>query len=163
MKTHHVLLSLLACVSMTCMAARAQVFGSSQRTITVQVSAITLVQVSAGVVNLSITAASVVAGQDAMTMTDQSTSLLWGTNSSGRKITVSTSLAAPKYTLRLLALNPTAGTAAPEVTLSTASTDLLLNIGRTSGSCSLQYTAIALASTGSGSDSHTITFTVLAQ
>jgi hypothetical protein len=143
--------------------AGAQVYGTSVHTVTVQVSVITAVQVTGGSVSLNIGNASVVAGQDQMSVTDQSTSLLWGTNSSARKISVSTSLAAPKYTLKILALNPTAGTAAAEVILSASPRDLLTNIGRSTGSCTLLYTGVALASQGTGSDVHVITFTVATQ
>ena len=143
--------------------ARAQVFGTATHTVTVQVSVITAVQVTGGSVNLNISNANVVAGQDQMSVVDQSTSLLWGTNSSARKITVGTSLVAPKFTLKLLALNPTQGTAAPEVTVAASAHDLLLNIGRSTGSCALRYTGSALASQGTGNDTHVITFTVAAQ
>jgi len=153
----------LACMLLPGWTARAQVFGTATHTVTVQVSVITAVQITGGTVNLNISNANVVAGQDQMSAVDQSTSLLWGTNSSARKITVGTSLAAPKFTLKLLALNPTQGTAAPEVTLASAARDLLLNIGRSSGSCTLRYTGIALASQGTGNDTHVITFTVAAQ
>jgi hypothetical protein len=150
-------------VILLCGSARAQVYGTGAHTVTVQVSVITAVRVTVGTVNLNISNANVVAGQNQMSVTDQSTSLLWGTNSSARKIAVSTSLVAPKYTLKLLALNPTQGTAAPEVTLSSASRDLLLNIGRSTGSCTLRYTGTALASQGTGNDVHVITFTVQTQ
>jgi hypothetical protein len=141
--------------------ARSQVtYATSSHTVTVVVSTITLIQVSSGVVNLTISGANAIAGQDLMTVNDQGTSLLWGINSSLKKISVNTSLAAPIFTLKLTALNPTQGMAAPQVTLSTTPTDLLLNIGRSSGNCVLQYTAEALASQGTGSDSHTITLTV---
>ena len=125
--------------------ARAQVFVTDAHTVTVQVAVITSVRVTGGAVNLNIGNANAVAGQDQMSVSDQSTSLLWGTNSSLRKISVNTNLAAQKYTLNLLAMNPTVGTAAPEVTLGAASRDLLLNIGRSSGSCTLRYTGVALA------------------
>jgi hypothetical protein len=136
---------------------------TANHTVTVQVNPITSVQVSAGTVNLNITNAVAVAGQNTMTVTDQSTSLLWGVNSSSRKVTVRTSLASPQFTLRLLALNPTQGAAAPEVTLSSIPRDLLMGIGRSSGTCTLQYTGVALASQGVGNDVHVITFTVQAQ
>ncbi len=132
-------------------------------TITVTIQPITVLQVTAGIVNLGITGANAIAGQDQMIVTDQSSSLQWGTNSSLRKVTANSNLSAPLFTLKLLAVNPTAGNAGTEVTLSTIAGDLLLNIGRSSGSCVLRYTAIALASQGTGTDSHTITFTVQAQ
>ncbi|HEY6951754.1 MAG TPA: hypothetical protein VI758_05070 [Bacteroidota bacterium] len=140
-----------------------QVYGTAGHIVTVKVQPVTVLQLNAGIVNMNITGANAVAGQDQMTVTDQTTSLLWGTNSSTKKISVSTSLASPLYTLKVLAVSPTVGTAAPQVTLSTLGADLLLNIGRSSGSCKLQYTGIALASKGAGSDSHTITFTVQTQ
>ena len=143
--------------------AAAQTLGSDQHSITIQVSPMSVVQVTGGAVSLSLASASVVAGQDEMTVTDQSSGLAWGTNSSSQKITVSTSLTASLYTLKVVAVNPTAGLAAPEVTLGTVAGDLLLNIGRSSGFCALRYTGIALASQGTGTDVHTITFTVQTQ
>lgn len=140
-----------------------QVFGSDSHTVTVNVSTITAIQVTSGTVNLTIAGANAVAGQDLMTVTNQSTSLLWGINSSLKKITVSSSLASPLFTLKILAVSPTQGTAAPEVTLSTMANDFLLTVGRSSGSCGLRYTGEALASQGTGTDAHTITFTVQSQ
>lgn len=140
--------------------AAAQVYGNDFHTVTVTVATISVMQVSAGSVSLTITGAGVVAGQDQMTVVEQSTSLLWGTNSLNQKITVSTNLVGALFTLKLVALNPTRGTAMPEVVLSTTANDLLVNIGRTSGSCTLRYTGVALASQGIGTDSHTVTFTI---
>jgi hypothetical protein len=143
--------------------AHGQTYGSANHQVTVQVSQVTLVQVSSGSVNLSISGANAVAGQNTMTTTDQSTSLVWGTNVSQRKITAQTNLASPTFTLKLLALSPTQGTAVPEITLNTTPSDLMLNIGKSSGSCQLQYTAVALASQGTGSDAHTITLSITVQ
>ena len=137
--------------------------GSDFHTVTVQVSTITGVAVSSGTVNMNIAGASTVAGQDEMSLVNQTTSLSWGINSSLKKITVNTSLAAPKYTLKLLAVSPTVGTASSEVILSTTAADLMIDVGKSSGSCTLKYTAIALASQGTGTDAHTITFTVITQ
>lgn len=143
--------------------ANGQTYGSANHQVTVQVSQVTLIQVSSGSVNLSISGSNAVAGQNTMTTTDQSTSLLWGTNVSQRKITAQTNLASSIFTLKLLALSPTQGTSAPEITLDTTPWDLVLNIGKSSGSCQLQYTAVALASQGTGSDAHTITLTITVQ
>ncbi len=138
-------------------------FGSGNHPVTVSVNVITLLQVSGAAVNLNVTSANVVAGQDQMSVTDASTQLLWGTNSSAQKITAQTSLGTPLYTLNLQSVAPTVGTSAGQITMSTVPADLLLNIGRSSGSSTLRYTAIALASQGTGTDNHTITFTVVAQ
>lgn len=140
-----------------------QIYGTATNRITVKVQTITDLQIIGGIVNLNISGSNAIAGQDQMMTTDQTSTLSWGTNSSLKKITVSTSLASPLFILQLVAVNPTVGTAASQVTLSTTANDLLLNIGRSSGSCGLLYSAIALASQGTGTDSHTITFTVQTQ
>ena len=138
-------------------------FGVSSHIITVQVQQITGVQVNVVSISLAITGANAVAGQDMMTTSDQSSTLLWGINGGTKKITVNTNVAAPLFALKIEALSPTQGTAAPEVTLSTAPSDFLLNVGRSSGSCTLRYTGVALASQGTGTDAHTVTFTVQTQ
>lgn len=143
--------------------ANAQIWGGPwSHNVTVSVATITLLRVNGGAVNLSISSGGVVAGQNQMTVVDQTTSLSWALNSTNKKITVATNLGAPIYTLKLVALTPSQGTALPEVTLSTTATDLITGIGRTAnGSCTLKYTGVALASQGTGSDNHTITFTLV--
>jgi hypothetical protein len=136
---------------------------AAHHTVTVVVQTITLLQINVGTVALNITGAGLIAGQNQMTATDQSTTLSWGTNSSLKKITVNTNLAVPIFALKVLALNPTVGTAAAQVTLSTVASDLIINIGRSSGSSSLQYTGVALASQGVGKDTHLITYTIQTQ
>ncbi len=157
-----VFVGMLGCISAT-PRSFGQIIATDQHTVTIQVSPISMVAIVGGGVNLTLDNASVIAGQDEMVTTDQTTGLSWGTNSSSQKISVSTNIATPRYTLKVVAMNPTRGTAAPEVTLSTLGKDLLLNIGRTSGTCTLKYTGIALASAGDGAETHTITFTVQAQ
>jgi hypothetical protein len=141
----------------------AQTYGTSNHLVTVVVQPVTIIQVSVGTINLNISGANAIAGQDQMSITDQSCTLLWGTNSSLKKITIKTDLVAPLYTVKVVALSPTAGLAASELTLSTTGQDLLTNIGRTSGSSNLRYTGIAYASQGIGTDSHVLTFTIQSQ
>ena len=142
---------------------QAQIYGTDFHTVTVTVQPIAVLQVTSGTVNLTIDGSTAVAGQDQMTVIDQTTSLLWGVNSSNQKITVASSLVSPMFALKLAAVSPTQGVAAPEVTLNAVTSDLLLGIGRSSGSCTLRYTGVALASQGTGSDPHSITFTIVAQ
>lgn len=137
--------------------------GTASHTITVNVLPISLLQLNVGVVNLNITGAEAVAGVDEMMVTDQTTTLLWGTNSSLQKITVNTSLTTPLFVLKVVALNPTIGMAESEVTLSGIDQNFIYNIGKSSGGCSIKYTGVALASQGTGNDSHSITFTIVAQ
>ena len=149
--------------SLTPSVAVGQTYGSAGHTVTVTVATINNIQVSSGTVNLAISGANAIAGLDQMTATDQSTSFLWGINSSLKKVTVSTNAVAQQFTLKVEAINPTQGTASPQVTLTTIANDFLINLGRSSGSCSIKYTGIALASQGTGTDSHTITFTIQTQ
>lgn len=162
-KISHLCLVALLTAMASPQALRGQVYGTASHTVTVSVQPVTVMQVNGGTINLGISGSNAVAGQDQMSVSDQTTSLLWGTNSSLQKITISTSLGAPLFTLQAQAVNATVGSPNPQLTVSTAPADLLLNIGRSSGSCNIQYTGIALASQGTGSDAHVITFTILAQ
>lgn len=143
--------------------AKGQTYGSDFHRVTVRVNQVTVVQVSSGSVSLTISGANAIAGQDLMSVVDASTTFLWGTNVSQRKVTTQTNLGAPVFTLKVLASSPTQGTAAAESILGTTAQDFLINIGKSSGSCQIQYTGEALASQGTGSDAHTVTFTVTVQ
>ncbi len=140
-----------------------QAFGTGNHTVTVQILPVTDIRIIGGGVNLTVAAADVVAGQATMIATDQSSQLQWATNSSAQKITVSTNLATPRFALVLQAVNPSAGSASPEVALSMSPTNLIVGIGRSAGTCTLRYTGIADAAQGTGTDNHVITFTVQAE
>jgi hypothetical protein len=137
-----------------------QIYGTANHQVTVIVNPISVIQITIGTINLNISGANAIAGQDQMSVTDQTSTLLWGTNSSSQKITITTNLGVQKFTVQALALNPTVGTAASQATLSTTASDFITGIGRSSGSATVLYTGIALASQGTGTDSHTITFTI---
>lgn len=137
-----------------------QTYGTDSHTVTVTVATINNIQISGGAINLSLTGADAVAGVDLMTVTDQTSVFLWGINSSLRKVTAQTDLISPQFTLKVVAVNPTQGTASAEFTLSTTAQDFLINLGRSTGNCSIRYTGEVLASQGTGTDAHTITFTI---
>ncbi len=141
---------------------RAQV-GTDNHTVTVRVSQITALQLSQGSAALSITGAGLQAGQDTMTATHQATVLSWGTNLNSVKTTVATNLTSPRFTMKIVAISNTGGTPASERTLSTTPGDFLLNMGRSSGTCRILYTGVAMAQQGTGVDNHVITFTVQSQ
>jgi|GEM_PF-682916 len=153
----HILISVLAPQSLL-----SQTYGTASHSATVTVSEIALLSVNTGV-TLNITGAGTPAGQDLMTATDQSSTLWWGLNGTSKKITVNTNNAGPFFVLKVEALSSTQGTPASTVTITTAAKDFITGLGLNMGSCTLRYTAEALASTGTGSDSHTITFTVQTQ
>ena len=130
-------------------------------TVTVQVSAINELAIIGG--NLTLTINSATAGSDPDDATDSTTcDLLWTTNQASKKITVATSLASPNFTLKVVAQNVSGGSAASEVTLSTTAQDLVTAIATTIGDCDLAYTVSATAADGTGSDIHTVTYTITA-
>jgi hypothetical protein len=152
------LLSLAAMllVALACPAAGAS---SDGHTVTVQVNAVNELAVSGG--NITLTVNSATPGSDLDDATDSTTcDLAWTTNQASKKITAETNLAAPNFTLKVVAQNVSGGTAAPEVTLSTTAQDFVTGASQSSGSCDLAYTASATAAQGTGSDVHTITYTI---
>ena len=94
------------------------------------------------------------------------------------KITVGTACPGQRFTLRVLAISVTRGTAAPEVTLTNGmlEADFITAIPKgapglpdvaINATCTLQYTGSATYSQGNstelGDDIHTVTYTILAQ
>ena len=127
--------------------------------VTVQVTAINEVGITGG--NITLTINSATAGSQPTDAVDNTTcDLAWSTNQSAKKITVQTSLGSPTFSLKVLAQNVTGGTAGPEVTVSTSAQDFVSSISTTVGACDLQYTASATLGDGTGSDVHTITYTM---
>lgn len=134
---------------------------SDSHTVTVQVSAINELAIIGG--NLTLTINSATAGSEPDDATDSTTcDLLWTTNQASKKITVGTSLASQNFTLKVVAQNVSGGSAASEVTLSTTAQDLVTAIATTIGDCDLAYTVSATAADGTGSDIHTVTYTITA-
>ena len=138
--------------------------GNSQtanHTVTVTVSAINEAAIIGGNITLTINTAT--AGSNPDDATDNTTcDLNWTTNQASKKITVATNLVAPTFTLSVVAQNVTGGTAASSVTLSTTATDFVTGVATTTGNCDLSYTGSATAAQGSGSDVHTVTYTITA-
>jgi hypothetical protein len=123
-----------------------------------------------GDVDLTISSAS--AGQQPDPVMNESCQLRWTTlvTDPTQKIVVSSDLPSPRYTLTLQALNVSAGDGASAgiVPLSTIASDFVVGIPANlppgdPGECTLRYRASATAAGGTGSDGHTITFTILAQ
>ena len=133
---------------------------SDTQSVTVTVSAVNEISAT-GTVTLTINTAT--AGSDLDSDVDSSTAdLLWTTNEASKKITIETDQASPTFTLKAVAQTVTGGTAASEVTVSDTAADFVTGIATTTGGCDIQYTGEATASQGTGSDVHTITYTVTA-
>ncbi len=128
--------------------------------VTVTVNAINEAAIAGG--NITLTISTATAGSDPDDATDATCTLAWTTNEASKKITVVTSEAAPTFTLKVVATGVTGGTAAAEVTVSTTATDFVTGVATTTGGCTLGYTASATAAEGTGSDVHTITYTITA-
>jgi len=135
---------------------------SDSHTVTVQVSAINELAITGG--NLTLAINSATAGSEPDNATDSTTcDLLWTTNQASKKITVATGLTPQNFTLKVVAQNVSGGgSAASEVTLSTTAQDLVTAVATEIGSCDLAYTASATAAQGTGSDIHTVTYTITA-
>ena len=151
-----------------CLVAVGLVFGVSilamaantdNHTVTVEVQAINEAAISGGNITLAINTAT--AGSDPDDAVDNTTcDLAWTTNQATKKITVETDLVSQNFALKVLAQNVTGGTAAAEVTLSTTATDFVTGVATTTGGCDLQYTASATAAQGTGSDVHSVIYTL---
>lgn len=130
------------------------------------------VEITGGNVGLTISTAS--AGEEPDPSTDDITGLLYyATAAVSYKITVKTDLVSPQFTLKVLAKNiqtggsGSGGSAQTQVTINTTDQELIRDIlkGKLSAphSCDLEYNASASVSQGTGSDVHTITYTIIEQ
>jgi hypothetical protein len=123
-----------------------------------------------GDVNLVISSAT--AGQQPDPVTNETAQLNWTTLVADpiKKIVASTNQGSPHFTLTLRAIgvNSGHGTALGQIAVTPVPADLIGSIpaditAGDPGQCSLRYTASATAANGTGTDSHTVTFTILDQ
>jgi len=134
--------------------------------VAVIVNTVSVISVTPGSVTLTIPSVSAVmtAGVDQMSVTDQSTLLKWGTNATPMRVTIATNNGSPKYTLQIQAINisatPSGASAVSPFTVSTTAQTLVTGLGKSQGSCNVVYTLNALASQGTGNESHQITYTI---
>ena len=111
-------------------------------------------------------------GAEPLPVVNSAATLTYKKQSVIAKITVGTICPGESFTLKVLAISVTKGTAAPEVTLTNGmlAADFVTGIPKTgaaTGTCTLQYTASATFAQGNsaevGNDVHTVTYTILAQ
>jgi len=127
--------------------------------------------IAGGNILMNITTAQ--AGQEPLAVSNSSCTLTFKRQASVSKITVSTSCPNQKFTLQVVAVNPTDGVAAPQVTLVNGmlAASFITNIPSlppaTNRTCTLSYTASATFAQGNsvelGNDVHTVTYTIVAQ
>ncbi|RPI03617.1 MAG: hypothetical protein EHM64_12025 [Ignavibacteriae bacterium] len=80
------------------------------------------------------------------------------------RITVNTNNTSPLFTLKVVAISPTRGTAEASVTLnSSTAINFITAIPRktNNATCNLQYTASATFARGIGTDNHIVTYTLV--
>jgi hypothetical protein len=128
--------------------------------VTVQVNDINELAITGGSKTLTISSAT--AGSDPNNATNTQCNLAWTTNNTGKKVTVATDLSSQNFTLKVEATSISGGTSAGQVTVSDTPTDFVTGVAETTGNCTLSYTASATAAQGTGSDVHTITYTLTA-
>ena len=121
--------------------------------------------VEGGDVSLSVSSAT--AGQDPDPDVDETTSDLKYKKDAvdpTMKVTVATNLGSPLFTMKIEAINVGDGNPTGELIVGTAAQDLITSItSEIFAFCDLRYTSIALASDGTGTDNHTVTYTIIAQ
>ena len=130
-----------------------------QHMVTVEVLPINELALDGGDVYLRIDSAT--AGEDPDPAFDSSASLRWTTNEANKKIVAATDNAAPKFRLFVEAGSVSGGASAGQLELSTSAQDLVSGISLTVGAAQLQYEARALASDGTGTDVHNVTYTLV--
>lgn len=122
--------------------------------------------------NVNLTISSALAGQEPSLVTSETGQLQWSTLELDptKKITAQTSLGSSKFTLTARALSVSAGdgTAVGEIALTVLPADLVVDIPAgipvgDPGTCTLRYVASATASDGTGTDFHTVTYTIMDQ
>ena len=136
---------------------------TDNHTCTVTASAINEASVVGGNVTVTINAAT--AGSNPTAVTDSTTSdLNWTTNEASKKIAIKSSIAvgSQTFTLKATATNISGGTAESQVSLTDSDQDFITAISTTVGTCDLSYEGTATAAEGTGSDAHTITYTLTA-
>ena len=100
---------------------------------------------------------------DTVSVTNSEGMLLWTSNGENQKITIATNRIAPRYILKVNAINlaTNSGLTANEAVLRDNSThDLIMGVTRSSGKCSLGITASASLAAGIGIEAQTLTYTI---
>ncbi|MBW8001592.1 MAG: hypothetical protein FVQ80_06170 [Planctomycetes bacterium] len=134
---------------------------SGTAAINVTISAINEIALTGGSVSLTVNSAT--AGSQPTDATDSATAdLSWTTNQAGRKITVITNQASPTFTLTTEATTISGGISAGAITPTISAADFITAIANTVGTCDLTYVGSATTAQGTGSDAHTITYTLTA-
>lgn len=152
-------LAVLSLMTMT------SVFGqesSTTQTLTLQVFETNKIDINQRALTLVINQASLETGAP-VEAANEDGNLIWITNGENKKITVASNNAAPRFLVKVSALdiNGSSGVAAPEVPLNDNTTkDFVVGVSRSWGKCKIRFVASAKVSDGIGTDTHVVTYTI---
>ena len=135
---------------------------STSQTLTLQVFETNRIDISQRAVTMVINQASLETGSPVEAVNEDG-NLTWLTNGDNKKITVASNNSAPRYLVKMHALDITGstGVAAPEITLNdNTNRDLVMGVTRSYGKCKIRFMASAKVSDGIGSETHVITYTI---
>jgi hypothetical protein len=152
----------LAVLSLLAVASAFGQEASTNQTLTLQVFETNKIDINQRAVTLVINQASLETGSP-IEATNEDGNLIWITNGENKKITVASNNAAPRFLVKVNALDITgsSGVAAPEVTLNDNTTkDFVVGVSRTWGKCKIRFVASAKVADGVGTETHLITYTI---
>lgn len=135
---------------------------STTQTLTLRVFETNRIDISQRAVNMVINQASLETGAPIEAVNEDG-NLIWITNGENKKITVASNNAAPRFLVKVSALDiaGSTGVAAPEVTLNDNTIkDFVVGVARTWGKCKIRFVASANISDGIGTETHAITYTI---
>jgi hypothetical protein len=135
---------------------------STSQTLTLQVFESNRIDISQRAVTMVINQASLETGNPVEAVNEDG-NLTWITNGDNKKITVASNNAAPRFLVKIHALDITGstGVAAPEITLNDNTTrDLVMGVTRSYGKCKIRFVASAKVSDGIGTETHVISYTI---
>jgi hypothetical protein len=135
---------------------------STSQTVTLQVFETNKIDISQRALTLVINQASLETGAP-IEAANEDGNLIWITNGENKKITVASNNAAPRFLVKVSALDVagTSGVPAPEVPLNDNTTkDFVVGVSRTWGKCKIRFVASAKVSDGIGVDTHVVTYTI---
>ena len=134
---------------------------SASHLVTVTVGPISEVSITGG--DVALTLDQYKDGDTIASLPNSDTGLKWETNQEDRKITVATNVTEPACSLSVEAASlsgTSTGVSTGAVAIDTQAQDLVENINRGAGECTLVYTAVADLSSGDEAETHTVTYTI---
>ena len=153
---------ILAVLSLMTVASAFGQEATTNQTLTLQVFETNRIDINQRAVTMVIDQASLETGAP-IEATNEDGSLFWITNGENKKITVASNNAAPRFLVKVNALDVSgsSGVAAPEVNLNDNTTkDFVVGVSRSWGKCKIRFVASARVSDGVGTETHLITYTI---